>query len=272
MTVTDEYDKLSRFDVMRKNLEKCEPLLKQLQDEQDVTFHIYGFSSNFNANAEQYKPLTEDKKPVSIADWLKSRKPDGKRTDFGLMLSELYKKYQGETNPFRGMIIVSDGGNNVSEPDPNVQATRWRGINCPIYTFMVGKTDTKPDQKDIGFTSVVVDPTPVPVKADLTAKATLKAAGLEGSAVKIKLTLKQAQCREATMGGDARTDAHRRFQAHEGGGQRNRNHHQGARQARASPRQARNHRRPARGSHPREQPNFDLRNRDEGGRPHPGDR
>ncbi len=189
MQVTDEYDKLSRYEVMRRNIEKCEPLLKQLQNDQEVTVHIYGFSSKFDAAAEQFKPLTDDNKPVSIADWLKSRKPDGKRTDFGGMLAELYKKYQGDTNPLRGMIIVSDGGNNVIDPDPTVQATRWRGINCPIYTFMVGKTDTKPDQKDIGFTSIVADPAPVAVKADLTARATLKAAGLEGANVKIRLTL-----------------------------------------------------------------------------------
>src|SRR5262249_2033124 len=100
-----------------------------------------------------------------------------------------YKRYQGETNPFRGIVIVSDGGSNVTDPDPLIQATRWRGINCPIYTFLVGKTDTKTDQKDVGFTSVVVDPTPVPVKPDLTARARLKAAGLEGARVKIKLTL-----------------------------------------------------------------------------------
>jgi hypothetical protein len=189
MSVTDEYDKLSRWDVLRRNIDKCEPLLKQLIDDQEVTVHLYCFSTNFNSSAEQFKPQGDDKKPVSIADWVKSRQPDGKRTDFGQMLAELYKKYQGETNPIRGLIVVSDGGNNVLDPDANVQAKRWRGLNCPIYTFMVGKTDTKPDHKDIGFTSLVVDPSPVPVKADLTAKATLKAAGLEGALVKIKLTV-----------------------------------------------------------------------------------
>ncbi len=189
MTIADEYDKLTRWEVLRRNVEKCEPLLKQLQDEQDVTVHLYGFSNNFGLNAEQYKPQGDDKKVISIAEWLKTRKPDGKRTDFGLMLSELFKKYQGETNPFRGLLVVSDGGNNVPEPDAMAQATRWRGINCPIYTFMTGRTDTKPDQKDIGFTAIVADPTPAPVKADLSVRGTLKALGLEGARVKVRLTL-----------------------------------------------------------------------------------
>ena len=189
MSITDEYDKLSRWEVMRRAMEKCQPLLKQLEDEQQVTVHLYTFSGDFSANAEQYRPQTDDKQAISISDWLKSRKPDGKRTDFGLMLSELYKKYQGETNPFRGLIIVSDGGNNASNPDPNTQATRWRGIGCPIWTFMVGRTDTKSEQKDIAFVSIVADPSPVAVKADLTVKATLNAAGLEGAGIKVRLTV-----------------------------------------------------------------------------------
>jgi hypothetical protein len=188
MAVTDESDKLSRSEVMRRVMEKCAPLLKQLEDEQQVTVHLYHFADAFNADREQYKPQV-DGKDVAINDWIKSRKPDGKRTDFGLMLQELYKRYQGETNPLRALIVVSDGGNNVNAPDPTAQAMKWRGLGCPIYCFMVGRTDTKTDQKDIAFTSIAADPSPVPVKADLTVRGTLNASGLEGSNVKVRLTL-----------------------------------------------------------------------------------
>jgi uncharacterized membrane protein len=106
------------------------------------------------------------------------------------MLAELYKRYQGETNPIRGLIIVSDGGNNTLSPDPTAQAMKLRGVGCPIYTFIVGRTDTKSDQMNIAFTGINADPSPVAVKADLTVKALLDAAGFSGGPrVKIKLTL-----------------------------------------------------------------------------------
>jgi len=189
MSITDEYDRLSRWEVLKRVIDKSSPLLKQLEEDQQVTVHLYCFSGDFNADAEQFKAQTEDKKTVSISEWLNGRKPDGKRTDFGLMLSELYKRYQGETNPLRGLIIISDGGNNVTEPDPTAMAMKWRGIGCPIYTFVTGKSDTKTDQKDIAFTSIAVDPSPCPIKADMNVKGTLNAAGLEGANVKIKLTV-----------------------------------------------------------------------------------
>jgi len=191
MTVTDEYDKLSRWEVLKRNVEKCEPLLKQLQDEQEVTVHLYPFSTDFNLANDQYRPPGDDKKELLIADWIRSKKPDGKRTDFGQMLAELHKKYLAETLPFRGLVIVSDGGNNVMLPDldPIRQAGFWRYANRPIYAFMTGRSETRTDQKDIGFTSIVADPSPVGVKADLTVKATLKASGLENANVKIKLSI-----------------------------------------------------------------------------------
>ncbi|MCE9531522.1 MAG: VWA domain-containing protein, partial [Planctomycetes bacterium] len=143
MTVTDEYDKLSRYEVLRRVMEKSEPLLKRLEAEQDVALQLYFFSTDFNPRTDQYQPQNEEKKSVSIGDWIKARKPDGKRTDFGQMLAELMKVNSGKMDPIRGMIIISDGGNNVTSPDAFKQASRWQGIGCPIYPFIVGRTDTK---------------------------------------------------------------------------------------------------------------------------------
>jgi uncharacterized membrane protein len=187
MTLTDEFGRNSRWEVLKSALEKCEPILKQLQGDQEVTVHIYCFSNNFEPNAEQYRSKQDDK-DFSIPQWLNGRRPDGKRTDFGLMLQKLYDRYQSERY-LRGLIIVSDGGNNVASPDAAAQATKWRGIGCPIYTFMVGRTDTKSDQKDIALTSIAPDPSPVAVKADLIVKGTLNAQGLELANVKIRLTV-----------------------------------------------------------------------------------
>ena len=64
-------------------------------------------------------------------------KPDGKRTDFGTMLSKLYDRHQGE-RLLRGLIIVSDGADNGTAKPALPEATRWRGIGCPVYYFAVG--------------------------------------------------------------------------------------------------------------------------------------
>lgn len=189
MSMTDEYDRLSRFEVMRRVVDKCDPLLKQLADEQQVAVQLYHFGTDFYPEARQYHAQV-DGKNVSIGDWLKSKTPDEKRTDFGTMLAELYRRYQGESNPIRGLVIISDGGNNAINPDPIAQAMKLRGIGCPIYPFIVGRTDTKTNEKDVGFVSIAADPSPVPVKADLTVKAVLNAMGFsDGPRVKIKLTL-----------------------------------------------------------------------------------
>jgi len=187
MTLTDEFGRNSRWDVLKSTMEKCEPILKQLQGDQEVTVHLYCFSDNFDPNVEQYRAKVDDKE-VSIVQWLAGRRPDGKKTDFGLMLQKLYDRYQSERY-IRGLIIVSDGANNVVSPDATAQATKWRGIGCPIYTFMVGRTDTKSDQKDIALTSIAPDPSPVAVKADLIVKGTVNAQGLELANIKIRVTI-----------------------------------------------------------------------------------
>lgn len=189
MSITDEYNKLNRWEVMRNVMEKCEPLLKQLASDQQVKVYVYTFSSEFDATAEQYSPLSEDKKEQSIVQWLAKRGPEGKQTDFGGMLAKLYDRFQSEKNPIRGFVVISDGGNNVNTPDPIAQALRWRGIGCPIYGFMVGRSDTRSDYKDIAFTSISPDPSPVAVKADLVVKGMLNAAGLENSTVKVRVVI-----------------------------------------------------------------------------------
>jgi uncharacterized membrane protein len=171
MSLNDEYDKLSRWEVARRAMDKAMPILQQLESEQQVTVYTYVFAANFNPDADKYDP---------------ARKPDGKRTDFGTMLHNLYQRHQSDKN-LRGLIIVSDGADNGTDYPALSKAMEWRAINCPIYTFGVGRTDTRSNQKDIAFTSISPDPSPVTVKGDLTIKAMLNAQGLEGANVGVRL-------------------------------------------------------------------------------------
>jgi uncharacterized membrane protein len=171
MSVKDEAN-FTRWEAVRRVLDKCGPLLDQMRDDQQTTIYLYHFAKDFDPDRDK---LTDD------------AKPDGKRTDFGTMLSKLYDRHQGE-RLLRGLIILSDGADNGTAKPALPEATRWRGIGCPVYTFVVGGP-TSTDQKDIGFTSISPDPSPVAIKADLKVKAKLNAPGFEGRRTKIQLKI-----------------------------------------------------------------------------------
>ena len=137
-----------------------------------MTVHLYGFAKDFNPSTDIFDP---------------NHPPDGKRTEFGTMLARIGERYGAERH-LRGLLIISDGADNGTRP-ALAEASRFRGIGCPIYTFGVGRTDTRSDQKDVAFTSVTPDPAPAPIKSDLTVRARLNAQGLEGVRVKIRMTI-----------------------------------------------------------------------------------
>jgi len=170
MSVKDEAN-FTRWEFVQRQLEKCGPLLDQMRDDQQTTIYVYHFSKDFDPDRDK---LTEDVKPV------------GKRTDFGTMLSKLWERHSNE-RLLRGIVIVSDGADNGTFKPALPEATRWRAI-CPVYTFVVGGP-TASDQKDIGFTSINPDPSPVPIKAELKVRAKLNAQGHEGYKARIKLTI-----------------------------------------------------------------------------------
>jgi len=170
MSVKDEAN-FTRWEAVQRVLEKCGPLLDQMRDDQLTTIYVYHFSRDFDPDRDKFSEEV---------------KPEGKRTDFGTMLSRLYERHQGE-RLLRGLIIVSDGADNGTVKPALPEATRWRPIG-PIYAFVVGGP-TASDQKDISFTSISPDPSPVAIKADLKVKARLNAPGFEGYKAKIRLTV-----------------------------------------------------------------------------------
>src|SRR5215213_8437436 len=171
MSVKDEAN-FTRWEAVRRVLDRCGPLLDQMRDDQQTTVYLYHFSRDFDPDRDT---LNDDVRP------------DGKRTDFGTLLAKLYDRHQGE-RLLRGLVILSDGADNGTVRPALPEATRWRGIGCPVYTFVVGGP-TSSDQKDIGFTSINPDPAPVAIKADLKVRARLNAPGFEGRKTKVRLTI-----------------------------------------------------------------------------------
>src|SRR6516164_4567380 len=92
MTIQDEFDGQSRWERMQRVLAKCEPELRRLRDDYNVTVALQRFS--------------EGVRPFDPED--AAAKADGKRSDYGLMLQTLYEKYRGERY-LRGLLVLGDG-------------------------------------------------------------------------------------------------------------------------------------------------------------------
>lgn len=171
MSVKDEAT-YTRWEVVKKMLEKCGPLLDQMRDDQQTTVYLYHFSKEFDPDRDKLDDNVQ---------------PEGKRTEFGTMLSKIYDRHQGE-RLIRGLIIVSDGADNGTKP-ALPEATRFRGIGCPVYCFAVGSTGVNPLLKDIGFTSISPDPSPAAIKADIKVKAKVNAPGFPNYRAEIRLKI-----------------------------------------------------------------------------------
>jgi uncharacterized membrane protein len=169
MTIRDEVDNKSRWETLQRILTRCQPQLDRLRDEFNVNVAIHRFAEE-------------------MADYDPEGKADGKRTDFGRTLRSLYERYAQERN-LRGVLILSDGCDNGTVFPAHGEAAKWRGIGGPVSTFSLGRSDTSSTQRDIALTSLTPEPSPVPIKAKLTVRATLDAPRFETAKVMVRLFL-----------------------------------------------------------------------------------
>jgi uncharacterized membrane protein len=169
MTIRDQFDNQSRWDYLRRTLRECEPQLRQLRDEFYVTIAPYRFAE-------------------SVGDFDPEGKADGKRTDFGEMLNNLYERHGSERN-LRGLLVLSDGADNGTRYPALALAAKWRTLPCPIHTFAFGKPTTSAKQRDIALTAINPEPSPVAVKGKLTVRGTVDAPGFENATVRVHLLL-----------------------------------------------------------------------------------
>jgi uncharacterized membrane protein len=170
MTIQDEYGNYSRWEVLRRTLDKCGPVLDQLRDEQNVTVRFHRFAEGVGDDDPQGKA-------------------DGKRTDFGTALHDLAATYAQE-RALRGLVILSDGADNGGAYVAATEAEKWRR-NCPITTFALGKKTTSSQQRDIRMVSIVPEPSPVAVKGKLAVRVLIDAPGFEGQTVPVHLLVEE---------------------------------------------------------------------------------
>jgi hypothetical protein len=173
MTIQDEFNSQSRWDALRRTVERCKPVLEELRTQQDIDVRIYRF-------AEQ------------LGDYDPKGKADGKRTDFGEALHALYREHAGK-GPLRGLLLCSDGLDNGTRYPTLREAENWKSINCPLHTFAVGSDQTSTNQRDVFLTAITPDPSPVPIKHELIVKGLIDAPGFENTPVRIRLFIDDKQ-------------------------------------------------------------------------------
>lgn len=172
MTVKDEVNGQSRIDALRRVLDRCQPTLDDLANEQNVQVKLYGFSgADFNADTSVYEP---------------SAPADGKRSDYGSYLNKTFLKWQGERF-VRGHILIGDGADNGASFSAIGEAANWNKRSWPITTFVVGQEGTSPLARDLQVSSVMCDPSPVPIKNELTVVAKVNAYGFKDTSVKAQV-------------------------------------------------------------------------------------
>jgi uncharacterized membrane protein len=171
MTIQDEFGGQSRWTALLKTLKACEPQLHRLRDEHNVNVLFFRFAGD-----------------VREVDPKDPGQAEGKRSDYGEVLSWLYKKYSTERF-LRGLIVLGDGAHNGLRDNPLTLAPRWRNLPCPIHTVGYGKTTTTEKQNDIAVTSITVEPATVRVKSEMTVRASVDAPGFENAKVKVSLLL-----------------------------------------------------------------------------------
>src|SRR6266446_1271187 len=152
MQIQDQIANQSRWDYLCRLLRTCEQELKDLRDRHNITVLLSRFAGD-------------------VADFDPAGKADGKRTDFG------------------GLLILSDGADNGTRFPALTLASKWRALSCPIHAFAFGLTTTTSNQRDIAFTAIKPDPSPVAIKGKLTVKGTVDAPGFENKLVNLSLLI-----------------------------------------------------------------------------------
>lgn len=172
MSVRDELGGSARIEAVRSTLERAQPILDELKETQNVDVVLYGFGQpDFAEDRDRYDP----QKPA-----------DAKRSDYGAYLNRTFNRWQTERF-LRGHLVIGDGVDNGTRFRATDEAARWKRLDAPISTFVVGKRETGSDARDVAITAIAADPSPVPIKQDLTLKLVVNAFGFIGANVPVKV-------------------------------------------------------------------------------------
>ena len=167
MTVQDEVNNQARIEAVRRVMDRCQPVIEELERDHNVTTTVYKFSTPDFTDAWRYSP---------------GDPADGKRSDYGTFLNRVYERWQGERF-VRGVLVVGDGQDNGQAFAAAGEARRLGQRGVPVTTFTVGSNSTEKNAQNIAVTNLDCDPSPAAVKTEVTAVANVNAFGYQGQRV-----------------------------------------------------------------------------------------
>ena len=178
MSIRDGGDGKTRWEAVRRiwRSDDVQRALGPLQNEQLVTLVYY-------QGAEEVGKLNLE------------GQPQGKRTHIGVWLQRLRDLHLKDSN-LRGLILFSDGIDNGDRNSTLKLAGSFRDLNCPIYTFQVGKTGTSRTEQDIAVVAVNATPSTAAIKAPLVVTAQIEAHGIDAPNVVAQLFAKEGEGEE----------------------------------------------------------------------------
>lgn len=100
---------------------------------------------------------------------------DGRRSDLGAWLHELWQKH-GHEKQVRGIVLFTDGADNGTRFSAQDKARQWRGA-ASIQAFGAGDPSNVKFKKDLGLTDLKARPVPVSVQGELVVEAVVQAPG-----------------------------------------------------------------------------------------------
>lgn len=132
MVVEDAGDDQPRIDRLRESLSENERLVDRL----GATYRL-----------ERYA-MDRDAQPVERFDF----RTDGRGTDIAASLETLLSKVRGR--PYAGVVLMTDGAQNVGRIDPVRTGSAYRVAGAPIYAVGVGRDEATRAVRDIVARSI----------------------------------------------------------------------------------------------------------------------
>jgi hypothetical protein len=178
MSVRDEVDGQSRWDILRRTLDDSRSALRKLAA--DFELKAYTFDAQTHA-AE----VAEGK--IALGET-----PDGEQTAIGAALEDVHQQ-QAEKR-LLGMVLMSDGAQRAlpprNEPPPQTASARLKHFGCPIYTIRFGQPRSLGQAADVAVTELVANPE-VFVKNELAVAGQIRVDGFVNREVSVQLLVEK---------------------------------------------------------------------------------
>jgi uncharacterized membrane protein len=172
MSIADELNGKTRWQLLREAIDRALPAFRQLNEDFDVKF--YTFDSELS--------------PVDLAEgkFDLGETADGRQTAIGAAMDDALRKETGHR--LAGMILLSDGAQNAFYPRdsaPQTPARRLGDLGVPLYTVTFGKDGTVGGRRDVAVVELDVNPT-VFIKNELAIRGTVRISGYVNQEVPIQ--------------------------------------------------------------------------------------